>query len=135
MLNFEKVFSQIKKRVENDFLEVPLNHFFAFVLRCGQPGQQQGFRLPSFNSLTIRSICSILVSDFLTIVIQHIHSLRWIGVRLFQRVSICSLKVNTFVISSGTSCTTPFAILSVIFDTMLISLRLSTFYFLTLHQP
>ena len=24
MLNFEKVFSQIKKRVENDFLEVPL---------------------------------------------------------------------------------------------------------------
>ena len=25
MLNFEKVFSQIKKRVENDFLEVPFS--------------------------------------------------------------------------------------------------------------
>lgn len=25
MLNFEKVFSQIKKSVENDFLEVPLS--------------------------------------------------------------------------------------------------------------
>jgi len=34
--------------------QVPLNHFCADGRRCGQPGQQQGFRLPSFSSSVIR---------------------------------------------------------------------------------
>lgn len=35
MLNFEKVFSQIKKSVENDFLEVPYRlHSICFVVKA-----------------------------------------------------------------------------------------------------
>jgi hypothetical protein len=38
-----------------------LNHFFAFGLRWGQPGQQHGLRFPSWNSAHNRTMCSFLV--------------------------------------------------------------------------
>src|SRR3989344_5362933 len=58
----------------------------------------------------MRSICSALVSGFLTMVVQQIHSLRWIGVRPFHLASIFASEANAFAISDGTLCTTPTAI-------------------------
>src|SRR3989344_1642993 len=43
-------------------------------------------------------------------VVQQIHSFRWIGVRPFHLASICASEVNTFSMSAGTICTTPAAI-------------------------
>lgn len=54
------------------------------VYRCGQPGQQQGRRLPSLRLSHPHVIRLIRVSDFLADSIQHIHSLRAIGVMSSQ---------------------------------------------------
>lgn len=78
--------------------------------RCGQPGQQQGRRFPSFNSEHTLSIWLALVSGFLTDVVQQIHSLRASGVRLFHLRRAFGSQVNAFRRSVGTSCTTPVAI-------------------------
>jgi hypothetical protein len=54
-------------------------------------------------------MCSALVSGFLTIVTQQIHSLRWIGVRPFHLASRSGSEVKTSRRSGGTSCITPAA--------------------------
>src|ERR1700739_1155099 len=91
-----------------------LNHFFAFGLRWGQPGQQQGLRFPSRSSSCNLAICSFLVSGFFTIVIQQIHSLRARAVRPFHFSSTFLSEAKTFLKSSGTSCTTPSAIIFIV---------------------
>ncbi len=52
-----------------------------------------------------RCMCSVLVSDFLTMVTQHIHSLRASGVRSFHAFCSVDEVVRAFRRSSGTSCT------------------------------
>lgn len=56
------------------------NHFLALGLRCGHHGRQQGLRFHASRSSQSLMICSFLVSSFLTIVTQQIHSLRASGV-------------------------------------------------------
>ena len=48
--------------------------------RWGQPGQQQGRRIPSLSSVRTRSMCCLLVSGLLTEMTQQIHSFRASGV-------------------------------------------------------
>lgn len=84
-----------------------LNHFLAFGLRCGQPGQQQGLRLPLPRSSHKRSMCFLRVSGFLTIVVQQIHSLRARAVRSFQFTRISGFETSASRKSAGTRCTTP----------------------------
>lgn len=92
--------------------------------RCGHPGQQQGRRLPSFNSHTALSTCSFLVFSCLTVIVQQIHSLRASGVRdsHFSRATL--LPVRAFSKSSGIVCATPpeIACLFMFFITATISL-------------
>mgnify|MGYP003554831982 CR=1 FL=1 len=83
------------------------NHFAAFGLRWGQPGQQHGLRLPRSKSSRSRSICSARVSGFFTIVTQQIHSLRASGVSPFHRSCNFDSPKSTFRKSLGIVCTTP----------------------------
>ena len=83
------------------------NHFFAFWLRWGQPGQQQGRRMPSLSWVTRRSTCSFLVSSLLTIVTQQIHSFLASGVMSSQAASALVSERKAFRRSSGKSWTTP----------------------------
>lgn len=86
------------------------NHFFAFGLRWGQPGQQHGRRFPSVSSADALSTCCFLVSGFLTKVTQQIHSLRARGVRPFHASRAFGEETSAFRKSAGTLCTTPVAI-------------------------
>lgn len=52
---------------------------------------------------------SALVSGFLTMVTQQIHSLRWIGVRSFHFARRAASEVKLTCRSAGTSCNTPAA--------------------------
>src|ERR1700691_5897982 len=72
-----------------------------------QPIQQQGRRTPSLSSARTLSTCWLLVSGFLTEIVQHIHSLRASGVRSSQAASAAASAVRAFCRSSGSSCTTP----------------------------
>src|SRR5215468_1738357 len=72
-----------------------------------QPIQQQGRRIPSLSSVRTLSTCCLLVSGFLTEIVQHIHSLRASGVRSFQAASAAVSAARAFCRSSGSSCTTP----------------------------
>lgn len=83
--------------------------------RCAQPGQQQGRRFPSFSSERALSMWLVLVSGFLTEVVQQIHSLRARGVRLFHFSSASGSDANALRRSVGTSWTTPVAISSRLF--------------------
>src|SRR5438552_6007229 len=75
--------------------------------RWGQPGQQQGRRIPSLSSVRTRSMCCLLVSGLLTEMTQQIHSLRASGVisRHFARAT--GSEMRTFRKSAGTACTAP----------------------------
>ena len=80
------------------------NHFAASGRLCGQPGQQQGRRFPRNKSSCNRTRCSFLVSGFLTIVTQQIHSLRANGVSPFHRAEIFLLESRTSFTSCGSLC-------------------------------
>lgn len=75
--------------------------------RWGQPGQQQGRRIPSFSSETTRSTCCFLVSGFLTEIVQQIHSLRARGVMSSHFASASGSEMRAFRKSAGTLCTAP----------------------------
>src|ERR1700733_11985705 len=75
--------------------------------RCGQPGQQQGRRIPSLSCEHSLSTCCRLVSSFLTEMVQQIHSLRAGGVMSSQAASAFASDAIAFRRSAGTSCTTP----------------------------
>jgi hypothetical protein len=72
-----------------------------------QPIQQQGRRTPSLSSARTLSTCWLLVSGFLTEIVQHIHSLRASGVRSSHAASAVASAARAFCRSSGSSCTTP----------------------------
>src|SRR3989339_2056301 len=72
-----------------------------------QPSQQQGRRIPSFNSETTRLTWSSLVFCCLTKVTQQIHSLRARGVRSFHSARALSSEAGAFCRSSGILCTVP----------------------------
>lgn len=91
-----------------------LNHFRAFGLWCGHPGQQQGRFLPASISSCSRMRCSFLVFSCLTIVVQQIHSLRASGVSLFHLSNNAVCESNTSFRSSGTLCITPSSIIVVV---------------------
>src|SRR5205085_9404438 len=71
---------------------------------------QQGRRTPSLSSVHILSTCCLLVSGFLTEIVQHIHSLRARGVRFSHAASASGSDVKASRKSAGTSCTTPLEI-------------------------
>jgi len=75
--------------------------------RCGQPGQQHGRRIPSLSSEHTLSTCCLLVSSFLTEMVQQIHSLRASGVTSSQAASAFASVASAFRRSAGRSCTTP----------------------------
>ena len=76
-------------------------------VRWMQPIQQQGRRLPSLSSVTVRFMCSSLVFCCLTVTFQQIHSLRASGVRLSHAARAFGLELSTFLRSTGNSCTVP----------------------------
>lgn len=73
------------------------------------PDQQHGRRLPSMSSVIVRLICSALVSGFLTVMIQQIHSLRANGVRSCHLSRADSSDNNAIFKSDGILWATPFA--------------------------
>lgn len=82
------------------------NHFCAFGLRCGQPGQQHGRRLPLRKSSQSCIRCLALVSSFFTIVTQQIHSFLVRGVSVFQsaKTSLFDFEFSSFCRSPGILC-------------------------------
>ncbi len=75
--------------------------------RWGQPGQQQGRRIPSLSSVRTRSMCCLLVSGLLTEMTQQIHSLRASGVISSHFARAAGSEMRTFRKSAGTACTAP----------------------------
>ena len=75
--------------------------------RWGQPGQQQGRRIPSLSSVRSRSMCCLLVSGLLTEMTQQIHSLRASGVISSHFARAAGSEMRTFRKSAGTACTAP----------------------------
>ena len=75
--------------------------------RWGQPGQQQGRRIPSLSSVRTRSTCCLLVSGLLTEMTQQIHSLRASGVIFSHFARAAGSEMRTFRKSAGTACTAP----------------------------
>src|SRR5207237_7770405 len=79
----------------------------ALSVRCIQPYQQQGRRMPSLSSVRTLSTCCLLVSGFFTEIAQHIHSLRARGVRSSHEALASASEARVFRKSSGNSWTTP----------------------------
>ena len=77
------------------------------IYRWGQPGQQQGLRIPSFNSEHILSTCCLLVSGFFTEMTQQIHSLRASGVMSSHLARASRSEARALRRSAGTLWTTP----------------------------
>ena len=84
--------------------------------RCGQPGQQQGRRIPSLSCAHSLSTCCRLVSSFLTEMVQQIHSLRASGVMSSQAASAFASDASAFRRSAGRLCTTPPEIRTVVIE-------------------
>ena len=84
--------------------------------RCGQPGQQQGRRIPSLSCEHGLSTCCRLVSSFLTEMVQQIHSLRASGVMSSQAASAFASDASAFRRSAGRLCATPPEIWTVVID-------------------
>lgn len=82
----------------------------ALSVRCVQPSQQHGRRMPSLSSLTSRRTWSCLVSTFLTKITQQIHSLRASGVRSSQAARAARSDASARRISGGNGWTVPVAI-------------------------
>lgn len=82
----------------------------ALSVRCGQPGQQQGRRIPSFSSERTRATCSLLFSGVLTDSAQQIHSLRARGVMSCHTESALGSDANALRKSGGSLCTVPWEI-------------------------
>ena len=75
------------------------------------PAQQQGLRTPSLSSVCTRSTCWLLVSAFLTEIVQQIHSLRASGVISSHAANATGSPLRTFRKSAGSLCTVPLEIL------------------------
>lgn len=75
-----------------------------------QPAQQQGRRFPSSSSVIVLSICFVLVSSFLVVIVQQIHSLRASGVISSHAFSAEGADIRAFRKSWGSLCATPLAI-------------------------
>ena len=102
----------MKAVVYDDFLDRLLSTYcteglISLSVRWMQPIQQQGRRTPSLSSAHTLSTCWLLVSGFLTEIVQHIHSLRASGVRSSQAASAVASAARALRRSSGSSCTTP----------------------------
>ena len=76
-------------------------------VRCMQPTQQHGRRIPSLSSLTTRFTWSFRVSSFLTKVVQQIHSLRARGVISSHAASAALSEARAFRKSGGILCAVP----------------------------
>ena len=76
-------------------------------VRWMQPIQQHGRRLPSCNSVTVRSTWFLRVAACLTVTVQQIHSLRASGVILFHAASALGLAANALSRSEGILCVVP----------------------------
>lgn len=72
-----------------------------------QPGQQQGRRTPSANSVYVRSMRRSRVSMSFALSTQQIHSLRASGVILFHASRADALAINAFFKSAGIACGVP----------------------------
>ncbi len=79
-------------------------------LRCMQPIQQQGRRLPLLRSATTRATCLSRVFCCLTDIVQQIHSLRASGVKSSHRSSADSSASIAWRKSVGIVCATPLEI-------------------------
>jgi hypothetical protein len=99
-----KVFSRLTGQVRNSFQ------------RWGQPGQQQGRRIPSLSSVRTRSMCCLLVSGLLTETTQQIHSFRASGVISSHFARAAGSEMRAFRKSAGTACTAPREITLLVMD-------------------
>jgi len=75
-----------------------------------QPDQQQGRRLPAISSARVLSMWFFLVSCFLTVIVQQIHSLRASGVIFSHAASAFGLEARALRKSAGILCITSVAI-------------------------
>jgi hypothetical protein len=82
--------------------------------RWMQPIQQQGRRLPSMSSETVRSTWFLRVAACLTVVVQHIHSLRASGVISSQAFNAFGAASSALRISAGSLWLVPSEIFVVI---------------------
>ena len=93
-------------------------HFWAGLralsVRCGQPIQQQGRRMPSFSSEIVRCTWFCRVAVVFTLMVQHIHSLRARGVISSQAANALGLAASDFRKSAGNLCAVPSGIILVI---------------------
>jgi hypothetical protein len=109
---------------------LPSTHFcegLTFLsVRCIQPIQQHGRRLPCTSSSIVRFKWFFLVSGVLTVIVQQIHSLRASGVISCQAFRAFELESRAFCKSVGSVCTVPPAISFLIAN-------LIDLYYLTLH--
>ena len=80
---------------------------FALARRCGQPGQQQGRRLPALSSSTTRWIRRLRVVLCLAEMTQQIHSFRASGVRSFQAARVVASELRALRTSAGALCRGP----------------------------
>jgi hypothetical protein len=71
------------------------------------PIQQQGRRIPSVSSVIVRSMCFFLVSGFLTVMAQHIHSLRARGVISSHAAKALGSEARDSRKSAGSLCAVP----------------------------
>jgi hypothetical protein len=72
--------------------------------------------MPSLSSVRVLSMCCLLVSGFLTEIIQHIHSLRASGVISSHAARAAGSEARAFRKSGGMLCTTPAEIPFLIID-------------------
>jgi len=81
-----------------------------------QPDQQQGRRLPAISSARVLSMWFFLVSCFLTVIVQQIHSLRASGVIFSHAASAFGLEARALRKSAGILCITPVVVCFVAID-------------------
>lgn len=81
-----------------------------------QPAQQQGRRLPAISSLRVRSTWFFLVSGFLVVTVQQIHSLRARGVISSQAASAFGEEARALRKSDGNLWATPLEITTLFID-------------------
>src|ERR1700684_1391257 len=76
-------------------------------VRCMQPIQQHGRRIPSMSSEHTLRTWSFRVSGFLTEMVQQIHSLRASGVMSSHAASAVGEATSAFLKSAGNAWTVP----------------------------
>jgi hypothetical protein len=100
----QKSYQHHKPRSIQRLYRVRFSNHFALGRRCGQPGQQQGRRSPSFSSATTRWIRRSRVGLCFADMTQQFHSFRASRVRLLHAFRAVSSRLRAARRSEGVLC-------------------------------